>query len=569
MATKVKFFRGNLADVDSLEKADGQVIYCLDSDENVYCQYIDYLDDNEVLQRVKVTDSALKKSVSDGKKEVATAITNKGVTTASDASFHTMATNIGKISGSETPAVTVDMTNKAVIADNAHETYKCVTVEPYYNKDIVEDSLGYYTEVFENSQTTPIYDNITEYGTNPIVKQALFPANTNHIRTVACNYTTNCIGTGTVMARPLQMRGGAVIPFAAPDAMTTTYTTAARRYAGKMSKILRDTLYDLIMSHEVGQSTNPYDSTLPFVSKFSATEVGDTISATDPPYKVEEDVNMYGLSIGGFNIQVQCRLNTYDSALYAKNNKTSTATHTELAIDLAFKEYYYSALGSTTTNKQRSNFFVRFYTVSIPWSELDYTDGTLATYLRDRFYIMGTKNSDFVILIAGSNTGIKEPFMRFYRQKNNNNSLNVLDGYSFYGNGQIRRVNNTPATGSNIPFIINKTCMGPFTKDGYYQAGGLTDGTGWNTEFTSDILTSTPSSNTKVIISRYKMMAGIIESGNLNNFGCPLGHAIIFTEGTYLGSTYLFKANNYYKLNNDIYYCIEDGYLLKVREGVV
>lgn len=48
----------------------------------------------------------------------------------------------------------MDITNKAVIADNAHETYKCVTVEPYYDKNIVEDSLGYYTEVFENSQTT-------------------------------------------------------------------------------------------------------------------------------------------------------------------------------------------------------------------------------------------------------------------------------------------------------------------------------------------------------------------------------------------------------------------------------
>lgn len=563
MPTKVKFSRGNLVDVDSLEKVDGQVIYCLDSDENVYCQYIDYLDDNEVLQRVKVTDSELKKSVSDGKKEVATAITNKGVTTASDASFHTMATNIGRISGSETPAVTVDMTNKAVIADNAHETYKCVTVEPYYNKNIVEDSLGYYTEVFENSQTTPIYDNITEYGTNPIVKQALFPANTNYIRTVACNYTTNCIGTGTVMARPLQMRGGAVIPLSEPDKMTTTYTTAANRYAGKMSKILRDILYDLIMSHEVGQSTNPYDSTLPFVSKFSAIEVGDTITATDAPYKVEEDVDMYGLSIGGLNIQVQCKLNTYDSALYAKNNKTSTTTHTKLIMDLTFKDYYYSALGNT--QKLRSNFFFYAYTASIPWSELNYTDGTLATYLRNRFYIMGTKNNDFVILIAADNTGIKKPFMRFHRQKNNNNSLDVLDGYSFYGNGLHKRYENG---GSDVPFIYGKTCMGPFTKDGYYQPGAVTAGEGWiDNRPVTDILTSTPSSNTKAVISRYTTMAGIITNGSPNLYGSASGHAVIFTEGTYLGSQYLFKANNYYKLDNDIYYCIEDGYLLKVREG--
>ena len=40
---------------------------------------------------------ALKKSVSDGKKSVATAITAKGVTTATDAAFATMAENVGKI----------------------------------------------------------------------------------------------------------------------------------------------------------------------------------------------------------------------------------------------------------------------------------------------------------------------------------------------------------------------------------------------------------------------------------------------------------------------------------------
>jgi hypothetical protein len=40
----------------------------------------------------------VKKSVSDGKTAVANAITNKGVTTATNAEFATMATNIGKIS---------------------------------------------------------------------------------------------------------------------------------------------------------------------------------------------------------------------------------------------------------------------------------------------------------------------------------------------------------------------------------------------------------------------------------------------------------------------------------------
>ena len=41
---------------------------------------------------------ALKKSVADGKKSVASAISAKGVSTATDASFAILATNIGKIS---------------------------------------------------------------------------------------------------------------------------------------------------------------------------------------------------------------------------------------------------------------------------------------------------------------------------------------------------------------------------------------------------------------------------------------------------------------------------------------
>ena len=43
--------------------------------------------------------TSLKKSVSDGKSAIASAITNKGVSTSSDASFNTMASNIASISG--------------------------------------------------------------------------------------------------------------------------------------------------------------------------------------------------------------------------------------------------------------------------------------------------------------------------------------------------------------------------------------------------------------------------------------------------------------------------------------
>ena len=52
----------------------------------------------EQLGNVQAEVDALKKSVSDGKKSVAEAITDKGIITATDAAFATMADNIGQIS---------------------------------------------------------------------------------------------------------------------------------------------------------------------------------------------------------------------------------------------------------------------------------------------------------------------------------------------------------------------------------------------------------------------------------------------------------------------------------------
>ena len=53
----------------------------------------------EKIDEIKNTINEIKKSVSDGKTLVATAITSKGVATESTDTFDTMAENIGKISG--------------------------------------------------------------------------------------------------------------------------------------------------------------------------------------------------------------------------------------------------------------------------------------------------------------------------------------------------------------------------------------------------------------------------------------------------------------------------------------
>lgn len=557
----VKFFRGDLADVGTIPRADGQVIYCLDSTENCYCQYVDYLDDNNVVQRVKVTDTELKNYVSDGKSLVANAITNKGVTTSPTASFSTMATNIGRIEGGGTVEVspTIDMTGKAHIADDEIETFKCVTVEPYYGLDVVEDSLAYYGSAYPST-----YPEISEYSSSPCIKQALFPPDGNNVKSAICNFTTNNIGTGSVMARELKMRGGKTVPLAGSDKVTTTYTTAVFRYSGAFSKALRDTIYDLIMSHEVGQSTNPYDSTLPFVSKFSSIEKGETVTATDAPYKVEEDVDTYGLSIAGINMIFDCRINAVDSSLYAKNNKTSTSTYTRLRIHIIFKDYYYAALGASSVI--RSDYWWREYVASIPYSELDYSNGRVPVYLRNKFHIMGQKDGDFCISISPNNTNEKKLFMQFYRQKPSENCLDIIDGYSFNGNGGQRYANG--GGGEDRSFMVGFLAQGPFSSDGYFQLGVQTP---HNTTYSqkADIYTSTFSNRKKVMIERYYYYVGSLGTGgSLDYYGSYTTQAMVFTSGMYIGSQYLFKAYNYYKLNNDIYYCYEDGVLIKVKEGV-
>lgn len=71
--------------------------------------------------------SSLKSSVSEGKRQVASAITDKGVSTASDASFSTMAANIRKIDKiiTGTPALNKDFTysGQCQVIDNSTEAY--------------------------------------------------------------------------------------------------------------------------------------------------------------------------------------------------------------------------------------------------------------------------------------------------------------------------------------------------------------------------------------------------------------------------------------------------------------
>lgn len=96
------------------------------------------------------TLSDLKKSVSDGKSSVASAITAKGVTTATDATFDTMATNIGKIQ-TGTPATELTI-------DSGYGVRKTLTLgETYKIAGKTGTAIGSYNTTRPSESGAPLY----------------------------------------------------------------------------------------------------------------------------------------------------------------------------------------------------------------------------------------------------------------------------------------------------------------------------------------------------------------------------------------------------------------------------
>ena len=111
------------------------------------------------LNQVNTEIGTLKNSVSDGKSKVANAITEKGIPTATDATFDTLANNIGQISS--TPTYQIDTFTTDVYGNLAQYATKTYTFslpdydfawvsgrsDPYYRMGIFGSSFNRTSKV--------------------------------------------------------------------------------------------------------------------------------------------------------------------------------------------------------------------------------------------------------------------------------------------------------------------------------------------------------------------------------------------------------------------------------------
>lgn len=160
------------ADYDKLteeEKNNGQIYHITDVQDNtkIDASDISYKDTNvnEQLETLDDEINDLKKSVSDGKSSVASAITDKGVTTASDATFETMAENISLIIKGDVdyiaPLYDISVTyNKGDIVLYGELTYKCIENDVTGLFDETKWEIIYLTDVGDSDETHSGGENI-------------------------------------------------------------------------------------------------------------------------------------------------------------------------------------------------------------------------------------------------------------------------------------------------------------------------------------------------------------------------------------------------------------------------
>lgn len=208
----------------------------------------------------------VKKSVSDGKKSVADAITAKGQTTAADATFATMATNIGKIQTGITPSGTLTLSN--VTSGTDCTNYATVKTSGLM---VIPTATLTLTDVATNKDCL----NYAKVTTSGLVK----PTTTKAGGTYSLGTSDQTISAGTYFSANATIKGATSGTLTLSD--VTSGTNCTNYSSVKTSGLMKTPTATLTKSYTTN-GTETVDCTN--YAKVSITRNVDTTSSLTPVY---------------------------------------------------------------------------------------------------------------------------------------------------------------------------------------------------------------------------------------------------------------------------------------------